>query len=74
MSEPTRHRDFSEDVVELIIDGDKVGDTTVRPCPPHRRAFLEAWRDKIQHWKAWRKQQQQEQSAQASPPDPDEGG
>ncbi len=51
------------DDVNLLID--LVGDTTVRPCPPHLLAQLEAEREKIVRWQQWRKQQ----AAQEKPPE-----
>jgi len=36
----------------IDIDFDGPGDNTIRPCPPERRASLEAYREKLRQWGA----------------------
>jgi hypothetical protein len=50
MSEPTPRKDFDGEIIDLIIEADKL-DTTIRPCSPERRAALEAEREKLRRWR-----------------------
>ncbi len=50
MRGPTPRRDCDDEIIDLILDSNKV-DRTIRPCPPERRAALEAEREKIRRWR-----------------------